>query len=240
MVLTYGSGACDSLPCMCNNNMTVAKLTITNRACTVLDLDINDEVWQLVEESIRREMDSVVVAEDGMRPMHPRVDILLPLTVSNHCKPVLMEEIERYEREEEEASDISDDDDGDDVSGNTIIRDGIKYPTSFYNDKDEIDYDAIYTALSHSQLENRDLNLLAGTQTEIGICQDTYLAHLKELQGQLRALANRKRKETTELEYSRKKRQIEGYGPVETYLNQRWHDLIRSIVDMGAEMATKN
>lgn len=222
---------------------------------SVLDLDINDETWNQVGESIRREMDSVVVAEDGVRPMHPRVDVLLPLVASNHCKSVLLEEIERYEQED--SSDMSDDDydnnndddtlppasgdiGGHDHNHHGIMRRGISYPVSFYNDADEIDYRAIYTALSHSQLENRNLQLLAATKAEIEACQQAYVSHLTNIHEQLRSQTSRKRKETAELEQSRKKRQTEGYGPVEAYLSQRWHDLIRSIVDMGAEMANRD
>lgn len=140
-----------------------------------------------------------------------------------------MQDIERYEDDEE------DDDHNDEPR--QILRGGVSLDRyTEFGSGDDIRYSEMYTALSYSMLRERSSLLMAQNAPQLRENQRAHLASLSELDKVYQEEANLKRQRVDEINEERKRRQVE-FEPVNGYLEQRWHDGIRSMVDLGIQRA---
>ncbi|RLV84060.1 hypothetical protein JA9_003245 [Meyerozyma sp. JA9] len=142
--------------------------------------------------------------------VHPLVENLLPLP-SSRSTSLLSQEIERYEEEQPDEDEP--------------IINGID--NSRYSD--DVDN---YTNLSYSMLEKRNLELMAQNHQNMQASWRRHLRHLGEVESNYEQHLGDKRNRSDEVLSERKRRQLE-YEPVGEYLEHRWRDGLRSMVNMG-------
>lgn len=168
--------------------------------------------------------------------LHPLVEQMLPLRVNNEnnmSKPLLIQEIERYEQEQ-------DDEDIDETSAK-ILQDGIdmskysEFTTTNASGREDIRYDNLYATLSYSLLQNRDLSLLSQNEQQLVQLQEHHISDLEMIEEEYRQDLSKKRQRIEEINVLRKRRQVVDFKPVNDYLNDRWKDGIKSVVELGIE-----
>lgn len=168
--------------------------------------------------------------------MHPLVEQMLPLRDNNEnnmSKPLLIQEIERYEQEQ-------DDEDIDETSAK-ILQDGIdmskysEFTTTNASGREDIRYDNLYATLSYSLLQNRDLSLLSQNEQQLIQLQEHHISDLETIEEEYRQDLSKKRQRIEEINVLRKRRQVVDFKPVNDYLNDRWKDGIKSVVELGIE-----
>lgn len=165
------------------------------------------------------EVESLVLNElrnTDTTAVHPLVDSLLPLPLSRSTS-LLSQEIERYEEEQPEEDEP--------------IINGID--TSRYSD--DVDN---YTNLSYSMLEKRNLELMAQNQQNMQASWRRHLQHLGEVESNYEQNLGDKRNRSEEVLSERKRRQLD-FEPVGEYLEHRWRDGLRSMVNMGMNSEMK-
>lgn len=150
---------------------------------------------------------------------------------------MLLNEIERYE-EENDGGDLHD---GPTPYG-TILNEGIdmsRYSefTGEGDDEDSINYNRIYTSLSYSALHERNL-AIASTESvteDLVRIQQNHLNSTRNIENGLSAEVNKKRERLDEINGERKRRQVDEFEPVNDYLQERWKDGIKNVVELGIE-----
>lgn len=179
--------------------------------------------------------------------LHPLVDQILPLPSVNRLtpSPLLFQEIERYEQEQDDDTSHFLPD-----SRGQFIKDGIdlnRYkhtdiPNDSFNlpnDQQQINPnehdDNLYTSLSYSILQDRNLSLIRQNNSQFDLLQNQHLNELSQLEDDYRNELHTKRQRIDEVNVIRKKRQVVDFKPVNDYLNDRWKDGIKSVVDLGIE-----
>lgn len=181
-------------------------------------------------------------------PLHPLVDQILPLPSGpRHLSPspMLTHEIERYEEEDDEL-DLDDEPKilhgGIDTSRysefvsapeNSNFDESIKQS----NSNDTINYNDIYTTLSYASLQERNLELVLRNYLDLSVNQQQHLQELTQMREDFSDNLNQKRRLVDQVNVVRKKRQLVDFKPVNDYLNERWRDGIKSVVDLGIEAA---
>lgn len=168
--------------------------------------------------------------------LHPLVDQMLPLRDDNErnlSRPLLMQEIERYEQEQ--------DDEDIDESNARIIQDGIdmrkysEFTSTNESGGEDIRHDNLYATLSYSSLQNRNLSLLSQNEEQLEGLQEHHLKDLETIEDEYRQDLKKKRQRIEELNVYRKRRQVVDFKPVNDYLNDRWKDGLKSVVELGIE-----
>lgn len=165
----------------------------------------------------------------GSTDLHPRVNELLPLSsVSGTC--AVLQDIQRFE-------DDDDEDDLHDMQDDRILPQAISMERyTDFGAADDVSYTQMYTALSYSMLRERSTSLMAQNASHLQHNQRAHLASLSELDKVYEQEAARKRLRVDETNEDRKRRQLE-FEPVGSYLEQRWQDGIRLMVDLGIQRA---
>lgn len=172
---------------------------------------------------IQRERNLQGSASTGL---HPRVNELLPLS-ANSGNSALFQDIQKYE---------DDDDDDDHDIDDRILPQGISMDRYSDFGAEEDGNTHMYTALSYAMLRERSTSLMAQNAPHIQHAQRTHLAYLSELENVYQEEAARKRLRVDEINEERKRRQLE-FEPVGSYLEQKWQDGIRLMVDLGIQRA---
>lgn len=176
-------------------------------------------------------------ADDGF---HPLVAQILPLKENNEgnlARPLLMQEIERYEQEQEQEQDEEDIDE----TNSGIIKNGIdmskysEFTSTDASGRKNIHYDNLYATLSYSSLQNRNLSLLSQNEEQIRQLQEHHLNDLSVIEEQYKEDLHKKRQSIEDINVLRKKRQVVDFKPVNDYLNDRWKDGIKTVVELGIE-----
>lgn len=188
---------------------------------------------------VRRELGQ---SNNNMDPnvLHPRVDQILPMS-NNHLTtpettPRLLQEIERYEEEHIE-------DTHEEMLENNnhglpqIVRGGIDMSrySEFTDSNGQIQYDNLYSTLSYAILQGRNLDMVSDHQEDLLRAQQLHLQNLQGVQAQVESTLERKRERVDEVNEQRKRRQLVDFKPVNDYLQERWKDGIRSVIDLGIE-----
>lgn len=168
-------------------------------------------------------------SEHSNPPLHPLVSQMLPLEPS-HSTPILLQDIERYEEEE------PDDEEGDQQHSIVNGIDMSKY-TEFADANDEIHYDRLYTTLSHSMIQERNLGIASSQQGNIVNQQAGHLQKIRKFHDDMASDLQSKRESVDEINHERKRRQIVDFKPVNDYLQRRWKDGLKNVVDLGIETA---
>lgn len=154
---------------------------------------------------------------------------ILPLS-SHATTPILLHDIERYEADE-------DDDDSHNEDHRHILLPGISMDRYMdFGLGDDIRFNDMYTSLSYSTLRERSSSLMAQNAPHLRHTQRVHLASLSGLDRVYQEEVDRKRQRVDDINEERKRRQLE-FEPVSGYLEQRWQDGIRSMVDLGIERA---
>ncbi|ABN66867.1 predicted protein [Scheffersomyces stipitis CBS 6054] len=176
-------------------------------------------------------------------PLHPMVDQILPLPQPSALRlspsPLLNQEIERYEQEQLEEFD---DDDETALPANVIhggidmnrYADFIKEGSSSSGGS-EVDRNNLYTTLSYAGLQERNLALLLNNNHELMRLHQQHLQELGNVKEDYTVNLNSKRQMVDEVNVIRKKRQVVNFKPVNDYLNEKWKEGIKSVVDLGIE-----
>lgn len=182
-----------------------------------------------VEE--RRNVETLInqeLQQSGQTTLHPRVDEILPLSHSGISpSPMLHQEIERYEEEEE-------------VPENGEMIRGVDMSRYSEFDNDGIQYDNLHTTLSYSLLQSRNLALHEQNHHQLAGLQNSHVEAVGELDEQYSEQLRQKRQRIDDVNVIRKKRQVVDFKPVNDYLNDRWKDGIKSVVDLGMEATIKD
>lgn len=140
--------------------------------------------------------------------MHPRMENLLSLPQSNS---LLSQEIQRYEEEHPEEDEP--------------IIDGID--SSRYSQDMQT-----HTNLSYSLLERRNLELIAQNDENMQASWRRHVQQLHAVESDYSKHLGEKRSRSDDISAERKRRQLE-FEPVGEYLEHRWRDGLRSMVNMG-------
>ncbi|KAJ8143061.1 hypothetical protein OY671_003812 [Metschnikowia pulcherrima] len=180
-----------------------------------IDGEITDAERQAVEQLIRAEMP----AETG--PLHPMVGTIMPLSEN---RSLLMRDMAQFESE--------------DVGGvvpDTFLPGGITMDryTDFGPD-DDVDYARMYTSLSYSILRERNAQMGVENANERAQAQKAVNERLAELEKAQKSVLSRKRANVEELKSARQTKQAQ-FQPVNGYLEQRWKDGIKHMVDLGID-----
>ncbi|KAM9905900.1 hypothetical protein OXX79_001878 [Metschnikowia pulcherrima] len=180
-----------------------------------IDGEITDAERQAVEQLIRAEMP----AETG--PLHPMVGTIMPLSEN---RSLLMRDMAQFESE--------------DVGGvvpDTFLPGGITMDryTDFGPD-DDVDCARMYTSLSYSILRERNAQMGVENATERAQAQKAAHERLVELEKAQKSVLSRKRANVEELKSARHTKQAQ-FQPVNGYLEQRWKDGIKHMVDLGID-----
>lgn len=203
--------------------------------------------WQIVIDDIvtpdeRTNVEQLVINEletqtaQPNNALHPLVDQMLPLRDNpekNLSRPLLMQEIERYEQEQ--------DDEDIDENNARIIHDGIdmtkysEFTSANESGGEDIRYDNLYATLSYSSLQNRNLSLLSQNEEQLEGLHEHHLNDLATIEEEYRQDLSKKRQRIEELNVYRKRRQVVDFKPVNDYLNDRWKDGLKSVVELGIE-----
>lgn len=183
-------------------------------------------------------------------PIHPLVEQILPLSASgfHHSdnfasspSPMLLHEIERYE-EENGSSGLHA---GNSPYYGTLLNGGVDMTrySEFTNEdgeeaeEDNINYHRLYTTLSYSALQNRNLDISssASVTDDLITIQQNHLRFAQKIENGLETEVNKKRERIDEINRERKRRQVEEFKPVNDYLQERWKDGIKNVVELGIE-----
>ncbi|KAF8003298.1 hypothetical protein HF325_002543 [Metschnikowia pulcherrima] len=180
-----------------------------------IDGEITDAERQAVEQLIRAEMP----AETG--PLHPMVGTIMPLSEN---RSLLMRDMAQFESE--------------DVGGvvpDTFLLGGITMDryTDFGPD-DNVDYARMYTSLLYSILRERNAQMGVENANERAQAQKAAHERLAELEKAQKSVLVRKRANVEELKSARQAKQAQ-FQPVNGYLEQRWKDGIKHMVDLGID-----
>lgn len=178
----------------------------------VIDIPINDEEKAKVEELIRQEVNNY-----DREVQHPGVDELVPLTENRHSS-LLNSEIQRYEEEEEEV--------GDKTSNDMIL-------SSTITDKETNDHDE-YLNLFYALNENSNLSMLLGNVKNLSDLNEQHLNYLDNMEAGLSHSLDKKRKQIDDTNFQRKKQQTD-FKPVNDYLQEKWKQEVKSMVDINIE-----
>ncbi|ODV80667.1 uncharacterized protein CANTADRAFT_25111 [Suhomyces tanzawaensis NRRL Y-17324] len=137
-----------------------------------------------------------------------------------------MHEIERYEEEDTEEDDTR------------LMEAGIELGRyADFGDGTSTHYDRIYTTLSYSSLQERNLDLLTANYHDIASLHQHHLAQHERLRDEYSSAARHKRAQVDDTNLRRKKRQLGDFKPADDYLAERWKDGIKSVVELGIEAA---
>lgn len=196
----------------------------------IVTLDERTNVEQLVINELETQTNQI------NNTLHPLVEQMLPLrenSESNLSRPLLMQEIERYEQEQ-------DDEDIDETNAK-ILQDGIdmtkysEFTSTNASGGEDIRYDNLYATLSYSLLQNRDLSLLSQNEQQLEQLQEHHISNLATIEEEYKQDLSNKRQRIEEINVLRKRRQVVDFKPVNDYLNDRWKDGIKSVVELGVE-----
>lgn len=208
----------------------------TNRRIDI-DEPITEQERHNVEQLIRLELANNENGGDS-NGLHPLVNEVIPLPNPNRStpSPLLMQEIERYEQEEDTDDEQEPDrrlSNGIDLSRYSNFNDdGLND-----NDDDNINYNNLYSTLSYSMLHERNLTLMNENNEQLAQLEQNHLSQLSDLKEDQHEQLTRKRQQIEDINVIRKKRQVVDFKPVNDYLNDRWKDGIKSVVDLGIESA---
>lgn len=188
-----------------------------------------------MEQLVRNELEAQ--SGQGIDEIHPLVTQILPLNNNNEgnlARPLLMQEIERYEQEQDEDEDIDDNNGG-------IIQNGIdmskysEFSTRSASGQEKIHYDNLYATLSYASLEKRNLSLLSQNEEQLRQLHEAHINDLTGIEQQYSEDLHKKRQSIEDINVLRKRRQVVDFKPVNDYLNDRWKDGIKSVVELGIE-----
>lgn len=99
---------------------------------------------------------------------------------------------------------------------------------------DNINHERMYTSLAYSVLRERNASLAVQNDESVDHIREAHLDSLLKLELLYSAELEKKRQRIEEINEGRKKRQIE-FQPVNEYLDEKWHDGINSMIDMGIQ-----
>lgn len=155
--------------------------------------------------------------------LHPQMEELVPLPDSSSPNSLALQAIERYENEN-----------GEDNEESHII-DGIDMERyiGFVDSSDEKNvkyFESLYYAIN----ESNNLSTMSQNIDEFANINQQYLEQLNQLHSQLHSSLDKKRKQVEQVNVLRKKRQTD-FKPVNDYLNERWKDGLKSVIDLSVE-----
>lgn len=186
------------------------------------DIPITGTERANVQNLINNELNETRTNDHHQPPQHPMVDNLVPLPETSSVNSLSLQEIERYEHELE---------DNEDFEGPIIT--GID--TERYEDAQESD--KVYENLYYSSNEVSNLSALVQNADSVANTNHQYYQQLNGIHQDLDKNVEKKRKQINDVNVLRKKRQTVDFQPVNDYLNNRWKDGIKSVVDLGIERA---
>lgn len=99
---------------------------------------------------------------------------------------------------------------------------------------DHVNHDRMYTALAYSTLRERNSQLFLKNDESMSSLREAHLQLLLATEQLYRNELERKRQYVDDINEARKKRQVE-FQPIAEHLEEKWHDGINSMIDMGIE-----
>lgn len=200
------------------------------RPC-LLTKDLDDSITQQerehVQQLVQHELATIQRETPNNRQngpgLHPLVDQVVPLSARLSPRPMLLQEIERLDEEDDEPEHI-------------LEAVDLRRYADFSPNGDGASHSQLYTALSYAVLLERNALVLGQNEDQLTALQKQHLAQLAQLEDDYEIALSRKRQQAEDLNVARKKRQTD-FGPVNDYLNDRWREGIRSVVDLGVETA---
>lgn len=180
----------------------------------VLDTSITPEERRAVELLVLNELSST-----NTNTLHPRVQLELPLS-SNSPRPLLLLDVERMDMEDPE---------GESIGGISMDR------YTHFDAEAGPDCARIYTALSYAVLRERNASLQAQNGGEHVRLQQAYVDSLTLLGSTYEHELQHKRRHVDDINVARKRRQMD-FEPVAAYLELRWLEGIKGLVDVGLEL----
>lgn len=105
---------------------------------------------------------------------------------------------------------------------------------SDFGEGDDFNVNRMYTSLLYGVLRDRNAQIAVDTATERAHAQAMTNEQLKEIALAQKSTILRKRESIDELNSTRQAKQTQ-FQPVDGYLQQRWKDGVKNIVDMGIE-----
>ncbi|PVH21113.1 hypothetical protein CXQ85_000078 [Candidozyma haemuli] len=202
-----------------------------------IDYGITPQERRRVDELVQQE-----VAQLNTDDMHPAVGPMLPLS-SN---------MERFRRRPQAAEPTSgyERDDEDNIAPQSSLPQGIDMSryTDFHDEEDNdadsdnaenINHERMYTSLAYSMLRERNASLALQNDESVNSIRNTHLDSLSKTESSYQNELERKRQRVEEINEARKKRQID-FQPVNEYLEEKWHDGINSMIDMGIHKRSGN
>lgn len=198
------------------------------------DIPISNTERETVENLIRTELIHDQRYQQSLNAhnndLHPRLEELVPLpNTETTASPssLSMQAIERYENENvEENEDVH-------------IIEGVDMDRylGFTDSSDEANvkyYESLYYAIN----ESNNLSTMSQNIEEFANVNQQYLEQLDQIQNQLSSNLDKKRKNIEQVNILRKKRQND-FKPVNDYLNERWKDGLKSVIDLSVESLSK-
>lgn len=101
-------------------------------------------------------------------------------------------------------------------------------------DEENIDHDKMYTALLYSVLRERNAQLGVDNAEERARAASLMNENIQALDNSQRIALLRKRDRVDEINSQRQAKQVQ-FHPVQGYLEHRWKDGIKNLVDVGIE-----
>ncbi|KAK6464063.1 hypothetical protein DFJ63DRAFT_311360 [Scheffersomyces coipomensis] len=228
-------------PLIINNNSSHSSITQTG----LDDIHNHHSTTPLNSSSTNEIISPLNDQQQQQPPLHPLVDHLLPLSTTMHRlspSPLINEEIERYELEFED-EDFDEDIEGEDDFH--IIKNGIdlsRYNVSEGSSSSSNNSGSnqipsvseLYTSLSYQQLTERNLRILLENNEDLSQFNNDQLQNLQSLQQDYVINVNSKRVKLDDINQIRKRKQME-FGTVNNYLQTKWKDGIKNVVELGIE-----
>ncbi|GEQ66632.1 hypothetical protein JCM33374_g295 [Metschnikowia sp. JCM 33374] len=159
--------------------------------------------------------------------LHPQVGGLVPLSEN---RSMLMRNLDRFELEEPNGT-VPD----------TVLSGGVSMER--YSDFGEVGDDQdgyvsrMYTALSYSILRDRNARMCTENAGERAHAQAVANERLRNLENSQKELLSKKRQRVDDINSARQAKQMQ-FQPVNGYLDQRWTDGIKNMVDIGIDRST--
>ncbi|EGV64650.1 hypothetical protein PSN45_004989 [Yamadazyma tenuis] len=195
-----------------------------------IDVAITGEEQQNVESLIFQEL----AHQESLRSRgssslhpthhHPLVDMVVPFPETASPSSVALKEIERYEQEHDQEE------------PDHIFSDGIdvvRYDVEYDNGNARY-YESLYYALN----ETDNLNSVLQNAGQMAQVNAQHAEEVSRLHHQLESVLEKKRRQEHEVNSVRKKRQAD-FKPVNDYLNSRWKEGIKGVVDLSVDVVTK-
>lgn len=185
-----------------------------------------------MEELVQNE-----VAQLDTTQVHPAAGPVLPLSSS----------MDRFRRPQQGEQADQNDPEYDNAEPPVIQGIDMSRYTDFHDeddndaDSDNPDHtnqDRMYTALAYSMLRERNSRLALQNDGSMSSIREAHLELLLKTELLYRNELERKRRQVEDINDIRKKRQID-FQPINEHLEEKWHDGINSMIDMGIQRRTQ-